>query len=58
MKLYEVPNDTKIVVPIKGVDYELMFYHIDGMYSYCTDIEGNVVHLSAWTEVNIKEEIQ
>lgn len=58
MKLYEVPNNTRIVVPVEGVDYELMFHHIDGMYSYCTDAAGNVVHLAAWTEVNIKEEIQ
>ena len=31
----------------------LIFYldHIDGMYSYCTDTEGNVCHFQAWMEV-------
>ena len=31
----------------------LTFSHIDGMYSYCTDFLGNVVHLVAWAEVEI-----
>ena len=31
------------------------FFHIDGMYSYCNDREGNVVHLYAGQEVEIVE---
>ena len=30
---------------------ELNFRDIDGMYSYCTRDNGDVVHLAAWTEV-------
>jgi hypothetical protein len=27
------------------------FSHVDGMYSYCTDGDGNVYHPVAWAEV-------
>ena len=27
------------------------FGHIDGMYSYCKDPEGKIVHFAAWTKV-------
>ena len=27
------------------------FDHVDGMYSYCTLPNGELVHLAAWTEV-------
>jgi hypothetical protein len=49
VKLYEVPRDTRIKVG----DIELNFRSIDGMYSYCTTDNGEVVHLAAWTEVEI-----
>ena len=52
MKLYEVPNNTQIVLS-DGV--KLKFHHVDGMYSYCTDSEGNVYHVSASEEVSIEE---
>lgn len=63
MKLYEVPNNTKIRVvsdvkvppcapQISNGDV-LKFHHIDGMYSYCTNINKEVVHLVAWAEVEI-----
>lgn len=63
MKLYEVPNNSKIIVkdkiktppasiPIKRGDI-LQFHHIDGMYSYCTNKDGEVVHLAAWAEVEV-----
>ena len=52
MKLYEVPQNTRITTE-SGEEYN--FSHIDGMYAYCTDDSGNVVHLAAWTEVTIKE---
>jgi hypothetical protein len=51
MKLYEVPRETHIICA--GV--ELFFDHIDGMYSFCLDEKGNVVHLSASADVEIKE---
>lgn len=63
MKLYDVPRHTRIRVtnkespPPEGLSVEngqeLMFNHIDGMYSYCVDDHCNVVHLPAWTEVDI-----
>lgn len=63
MKLYEVPSNTYVKVleaevPPPGalavdVGQIIYFSHIDGMYSYCKDIDGNIVHLKAWTEVEI-----
>lgn len=64
MQLYEVPNGTRIRVitpeapPPEGIPIEAkeyMFCHIDGMYSFCHDDDGNTVHLKAWTEVEIVE---
>ena len=52
MRLYEVPRDTRVVLA-NGL--EVNFQRIDGMYSYCTDDDGDVIHLAAWTEVTIKE---
>ena len=66
MKLYEVPPKTKVRVlkaeaPPPGALFvpegEVVFFdHIDGMYSYCLDSNNNVVHLKAWTEVEIINE--
>lgn len=63
MKLYDVPNNTKIRVigdikvppaaPDVAENEVLSFGHIDGMYSYCTNSKGEVVHLVAWAEVEI-----
>ena len=49
MKLFEVPRNTRIRLN----NHELDFHHIDGMYSYCVDDAGNVIHLPANTEVEI-----
>lgn len=32
-------------------DAVIFFDHIDGMYSYCKDMLGNTIHLTAWMEV-------
>lgn len=55
MMLYEVPRNTLIAVTEPDWDGPelIKFYHIDGMYSYCRDMSGNVIHLKAWTEVEI-----
>ena len=67
MQLHKVPERQGIKVrvidtesmdhPPAHRDFEdneiLTFSHIDGMYSYCTDYKGNVVHLVAWAEVEI-----
>ena len=66
MKLYDVPRNSRIKVisgeggrevqvppgaPQIKEGEELNFRSIDGMYSYCTRDNGEVVHLAAWTEV-------
>ena len=63
MKLYNVPRDTWVRVvepelpPPSGAaataGQRIKFGHIDGMYSFCHDADGNIVHLKAWTEVEI-----
>ena len=62
-KLYDVPKHSKIKVVVEGKvppeaapineGEELTFHHLDGMYSYCTRDNGEVVHLAAWTEVEL-----
>lgn len=47
MKLFELKKGDKIIVD--GVT--VTFYHVDGMYSYCTLENGDVVHLSVLTPV-------
>lgn len=54
MKLHEVPRGTWIRTKTIEAD-KLFFSHLDGMYSYCTDEDGSVVHLAAMTEVEIVE---
>jgi len=53
MKLYNVPKNSMIVLKENIV---LKFHHIDGMYSVCTDEHGNVYHIDASEEVEVKEE--
>jgi hypothetical protein len=56
MNLYEVPRNTKIKFKDnEGNETTLLFGHVDGMYSYCTDDNGNVVHLAAWADVEVAE---
>ena len=60
-KLYDVPRNSRIKVVVNdkvppaapqiNEGEELNFHHIDGMYSYCTRDNGEVVHLLAWAEV-------
>ena len=51
MKLYQVPRGKHIRVAACGE--HLYLDHLDGAYSYCLDVAGQVVHLSADTEVVI-----
>jgi len=70
MELYNVPRGSKVrlieenilpdecVAPgspkVKKGDI-VHFDHVDGMYSFCRDLKGNIVHLKAWAEVEIVE---
>ncbi len=65
MKLYQVPGHTW-VTPVEDAmappgahrilrGEPVFFYHLDGMYSYCKDKQGNVVHLPANQEVIFTE---
>jgi len=59
MKLYECPRNVLVrsLETEEGDEpLEFKFHHVDGMYSYCTLENGEVVHLAAWTEVEIIEE--
>jgi hypothetical protein len=62
MKLYDVPRKSRIKVEgltVNGtLTEEINFYHIDGMYSYCTTDEGNIIHLPATTECKLIKSIQ
>ena len=49
-KLYECKPRSYIKVPLFD-DKVYFFDHIDGMYSFCKDMQGNTVHLTAWMEV-------
>jgi len=63
MKLHEIPRNTKIRVlentnaPVGSLQVKegdvLEFVKIDGIYSICVDGEGNIFHVSAFTEVEI-----
>ncbi len=69
MKLYDVPRksyvkiiDDNIKLPVDNFlkkEYSIVFFdHLDGMYSYCNDVENNIIHLAAWTEVEITSETE
>lgn len=62
MKLYNMDNnrfikvvDTNIRIPPAAPQIHnnevLKFYHIDGMYSFCKNLQGETVHLAAFAEV-------
>ena len=49
MKLYEIPNESKIKAEVSDGSKFITFHHIDGMYSYCTTEKGGTIHLSVST---------
>jgi len=63
MKLYDVPNHSMIKVigdietPIASPEIKegeiLDFKKIDGMYSFCKNSKGEIVHLVAWADVEL-----
>lgn len=59
MKLYEIPQGSKILLPISSEDGKsceekiCTFKHTDGMYSLILTPDGSIVHLSANAEVEL-----
>jgi len=51
MKLYELSKDSLFTIDDASDKAVLTFHHVDGMYSFCTDAQKEVVHIKAWTEV-------
>lgn len=47
-KLYDIPRNTYIRSPLTDKVY--MFNHIDGSYSFCTNMLGDICHFAAWSE--------
>lgn len=59
MKLYELPRNSKFQIVDGGTDFVAKTYllkHIDGMYSYCYDDKGEVVHIAAFADVEKVDE--
>ena len=54
--LHTVKRMTYIRCPEAFGDEIILFDHLDGLYSYCLDVNSNVVHLSRFTEVEILAE--
>lgn len=49
MKLFNIPNNSKIYEECSDGSKYFIFMHPDGLYSYCKTEKGNVVHLSITT---------
>lgn len=60
VKLYEVPKNSRIRIEgleVNGIlTEELNFHHVDGMYSYCTTDDDEIVHIAAFAECEIIEQ--
>jgi len=54
IKLLDVPKDSKIMCECSDGSNNLIFRHIDGMYSFCVTEKGNVVHLYCMTELSLQ----
>jgi hypothetical protein len=66
MKLYDVPRTkegtwVRVLENTEGppsspdhkTDDVVLYFHVDGMYSLCRNKGGEMVHLKAWTEVEL-----
>jgi hypothetical protein len=68
MELLDVPRESYVKILEKDVkmpmgvypsvkENDIIFFdHIDGMYSFCKDLNGNIIHLSFATEVELSTE--
>lgn len=52
---FKLSEEEEIKVPVDAHDFKMSdiyrFNNLDGMYSYCTDMEGTVHHFAGWTKV-------
>jgi len=68
VKLYEAPRNSLVRVvgtptappdaPEVNDGEVIKFYHVDGMYSYCKNEYGDIVHIPAWQEVEVLNEVE
>ena len=49
MKLYNIPEKSKIYAELSDGSKFLIFDHLDGAYSYCITEHHNIIHLSVGT---------
>ncbi len=67
LKLYDVPRETWVRIlmenplvppsaPELAKEQVVFFDHLDGMYSFCKDTSGRLVHLNASAEVALATE--
>lgn len=45
MKLYQIPNESKIYEEVSDGSSYFIYKHPDGMYSYCISEKGSICHL-------------
>ena len=55
MKLYDVPRATFFTIVGDESNTVYFLENLDGMFSYCKNEAGNVIHFSASLEVDIYE---
>jgi hypothetical protein len=53
MKLYELPRNVYFSIEDDPLQRVYLFKHIDGMYSVCYDMSDELIHIAAWTDVQI-----
>jgi hypothetical protein len=56
MKLYEIPNKSKIYEEVSDGSSYFIYDHPDGMYSYCVSEKGGVCHLGLSQELEVFED--
>ena len=51
MKLYEIPEKSKIYEEVSDGSSYFIYDHPDGMYSYCVSEKGGICHLGLSQEL-------
>jgi len=51
VRLYNCPRQSYIKIDSDSTGTVYFFDHLDGMYSFCRDQYGNIVHLAAYIDV-------